>query len=258
MFQIDLTGRRVLLTGGNRGIGRAIALGLAQAGAQVALHYHHHHQAAQQTAEAMQAVGGPAPCLLLADLADPLAASQLFGRAVAALGNVDTLINNAGVAISSPLPQPEADWLANWQTTQAVNLQAPALLCRQAVQHWLATAQGGRIVNLSSRAAFRGDTADYLAYAASKGGLVALTRSLARAYGRQHIKAFNVAPGFVATDMAQAFFNQYGEETARREIALPQLTQPADIAPTVLLLVSGLADHATGCTIDLNAASYVH
>jgi 3-oxoacyl-[acyl-carrier protein] reductase len=116
----------------------------------------------------------------------------------------------------------------------------------------------GRIINISSRAAFRGDTAEYMAYAASKAGVSALTKSIARAYGKDGIKAFNIAPGFVRTEMAKDFIEQYGEEFATSDIALERLTEPKDIAPMVTFLASGLADHATGCTIDINAASYVH
>src|SRR5471032_1421723 len=117
---------------------------------------------------------------------------------------------------------------------------------------------GGRFVNVASRAAFRGDQPDYLAYATSKAGVVALTRSIARGFGKAGIKAFTLAPGFTRTEMAQAFIDQYGEDYATSDIALDRLTEPGDIAPTVAFLLSGLADHATGSTIDLNAASYVH
>jgi 3-oxoacyl-[acyl-carrier protein] reductase len=138
-----------------------------------------------------------------------------------------------------------------------VNLNAAALLCKRAVAHFQQQG-GGRIISISSRAAFRGDTADYLAYAASKGGLVSLTRSLARAFGKQGIRAFIIAPGFTRTEMAQDFIDQYGEDYALNDIALERLTEPADLGPMVVLLASGLADHATGCTIDINAGSYVH
>ena len=130
-------------------------------------------------------------------------------------------------------------------------------MCKKAIEHFLENG-GGRIINISSRAAFRGDTSDYLAYAASKGGVVALTRSIARAYGKNEIKAFTIAPGFVRTDMAQDFMDQYGEGFALNDIALNELTEPKDLAPLVTLMASGLMDHATGCTIDVNAASYVH
>ena len=117
---------------------------------------------------------------------------------------------------------------------------------------------GGRIINIASRAAFRGDTKDYLAYAASKGGMVSLTRSIARAWGKQGIVAFTIAPGWVMTDMAKQFIAQNGDEVVLNELALAELTQPSDVAPTVVFLASGLSDHATGCTIDINAGSYVH
>jgi NAD(P)-dependent dehydrogenase (short-subunit alcohol dehydrogenase family) len=111
---------------------------------------------------------------------------------------------------------------------------------------------------MASRAAFRGDTIDYLAYAASKGGMVSLTRSIARGFGKQNIKAFLIAPGFVRTEMAQEFIDFYGEEKTIADLALPKLTEPDDIAPLVVFLASGMADHATGGTFDINAGSYVH
>ena len=111
---------------------------------------------------------------------------------------------------------------------------------------------------MASRAAFRGDTPDYMAYAASKAGVVALTRSIARGLGKEGITAFVLAPGFVKTDMAQDFIDQYGESVVLDDLALDRLTEPADLAPLAVLLASGLMDHATGCTIDVNAGSYVH
>jgi NAD(P)-dependent dehydrogenase (short-subunit alcohol dehydrogenase family) len=174
----------------------------------------------------------------------------------AAFGRVDVLVNNAGVAIGSPLQSSDIRWADDWDTTLAVNLRASALLSRAAVSHFQRNG-GGRIVTVASRAAFRGDAPDYLAYAASKAGQVALTRSIARAFGQDGITAFVVAPGFTRTEMAQDFIDRYGPEVALRDNALGRFTEPEDIAPTVVFLASGLADHATGTTIDINAASYV-
>jgi len=138
----------------------------------------------------------------------------------------------------------------------AVNTTAVGILSKEFVDH--ARTQGnGRIVMISSRAAFRGDTPDYMAYAASKGALVSLMRSIARHYGKEGIKAFLIAPGFTRTDMANEILAQYGEDFALRDIALSELTRPEDLAPMVTLLCSGLADHATGTSIDMNAGSYV-
>ncbi len=250
-MKIDLSGRNVLVTGASRGIGAAIARAFGEAGARVGVHY----GARRGDAEAVAANLAHA-VLLKADLADPGETARLWDDAEAALGHVDVLVNNAGVALQAPLAAAEADWLAAWERTMAVNLTATGLLCRRALAHFEARG-GGRIVNIASRAAFRGDTPDYLAYAASKGGMAALTRSIARGFGKAGIVAFTIAPGFTRTDMAQEFIDAYGEDFAVKDLALDRLTEPGDVAPTVVFLASGLADHATGATIDINAGSYV-
>jgi NAD(P)-dependent dehydrogenase (short-subunit alcohol dehydrogenase family) len=242
----------VLVTGAGRGIGAAIASAAAGCGARVAVHYRSKRDEAEALARSL---GGGAEAFG-ADLARPDACAGLWDAVLDRFDRIDVLVNNAGVAIGSP-PDGDADrWLADWQSTMAVNLTAAALLCRSAVVHFQARG-GGRVVNIASRAAFRGDTPEYLAYAASKGGMVALTRSIARGYGKAGITAFVVAPGFTRTEMAQDFIDRYGEDFAMKDIALPRLTEPADVAPTVMFLAGGLADHATGSTIDINAGSYV-
>jgi NAD(P)-dependent dehydrogenase (short-subunit alcohol dehydrogenase family) len=251
-LSIDLQGRAVLVTGASRGIGAAIARAFGKAGARVGVHCGRNRDAADTLA---REIGGGAE-VFQADLAKPEDCERLWAEAVERFGRVDALINNAGVAIGAPLENDTAAWLEAWETTLAVNLTASALLCRSAIAHFQAKG-GGRIVNIASRAAFRGDTPDYLAYAASKAGQVTLTRSIARAFGKAGIVAFTVAPGFTRTEMAQDFIDQYGEEIASGDIALAKLTEPQDIAPTVVFLASGLADHATGATVDLNAGSYV-
>ena len=115
----------------------------------------------------------------------------------------------------------------------------------------------GRIINIASRAAFRGDTPEYLAYAASKAGMVALTKSIARGFGKEGITAFSIAPGFTRTAMAQKSIDKYGEDFVIKDISLNKLTEPKDIAPIVVLICSGKFDHGTGSCIDMNAGSYV-
>jgi 3-oxoacyl-[acyl-carrier protein] reductase len=252
-MKIDLGNTGVLVTGASRGIGAAVARAMGQAGARVAIHY---REQRQQAAALAERIGGAAE-IFQADLASVADCVALWQGVVARFGRVHTLINNAGIARSSPLEGETEDWSRSWDATMAVNLRAPALLCKLAIGHF-AAAGGGRIINISSRAAFRGDQPPYLAYAASKGGLVALTRSIARGFGKAGITAFNVAPGFTRTEMAQDFIATYGEDYATSDLALSRLTEPADIAPIVVFLASGLADHATGCTIDVNAGSYVH
>ncbi|MCK4760764.1 MAG: SDR family oxidoreductase [Candidatus Aminicenantes bacterium] len=252
-MKINLISMNVLVTGASRGIGRAISQYLGEAGATLAIHYNKNQEAAVELARMV----GNASKVFQANLENPEECFTLFEEIEEKLGPVHVLVNNAGVAIKSPLDLPGQDWVEQWERTMRVNLTSVGLLCKAAVERFL-TRSGGRIINIASRAAFRGDTSDYLAYAASKGGVVALTRSLARAYGKKGIKAFVVAPGFVRTDMAQEFFDTYGEEIALNDIALPELTEPDDVAPMVAFLASGMADHATGGTFDINAGSYVH
>lgn len=251
-MHLDLSQQTVLVTGASRGIGAAIARRLGESGARVAVHYVNGKAAAEQIARDI----GNGSAAFGADLACPEACNTLWQEVEARFGVVHALVNNAGIAIGSPLAKSADQWLADWNQTLAVNLTATGLLCRAALAHF-EKQHNGRIVNIASRAAFRGDTPDYMAYAASKGGMVALTRSIARGFGKQGVKAFVLAPGFTRTQMAQLFIDQYGEQYASSDIALERLTEPDDIAPSVVFLLSGLADHATGSTIDLNAGSYV-
>jgi NAD(P)-dependent dehydrogenase (short-subunit alcohol dehydrogenase family) len=253
-MHIDLSDQILLVTGASRGIGRATAQALADAGGTVAVHYGRSEAAATEVAAAC----GPQARAFQADLSTVDAADGLIDRVVDAYGRLDALVLNAGVAVPTPLDDDTADWRAAWANTMHVNLRAPELLSRHAVRHFQSRSTGGRIVSIASRAAFRGDTPDYMTYAASKAGLVALTRSLARGFGGDGVKAFTVAPGFTRTDMAQDFIDTYGEAHATSDLALNRLTEPDDVASVVVFLASGHADHATGTTLDVNAGSYVH
>ncbi len=251
-MHIDLTDKVILVTGASRGIGREIAKQLGASGATVAVHY---GRSADEAESLCSEIGNGAR-IFQADLANAEEANSLFSDVLAAYGKVDALVNNAGIVIHAPLDDDLDSWTADWDRTLNVNSRAAAILTRAAVPHFQERGVG-HIVYMASRAAFRGDSEDYLAYAASKGAMVSLARSVARAFGKDGIKAFTVAPGFVRTAMAQDAIDAYGEEFVKGGIALDRLTEPADVAPMVVLLVSGLSDHATGTSIDINAASYV-
>ena len=252
-MKIDLSGKHILVTGASRGIGKAIAAQLIRSGATVIAHYNSNPiQLDDFSDEEKKRV-----ISIKANLEEVSDTVDLFKKTIAKVGSLDVIINNAGLAVGVDPDGSLENFVAGWQTTMAVNLQAVGILCNLAVDHFKGKA-GGIIINISSRAAFRGDTAEYLAYAASKGGVVALTRSIARAYGKQGVVAFNVAPGFVKTDMADEFIEIYGEGIVKDDIALSELTQPQDLAPLITLLASGMANHATGGTFDINAGSYVH
>lgn len=249
-MKINLKNKIVLITGASSGIGKAMAKQFAISGATVAIHYNSNIDAASELANEL----GNNSKIFQANLSQTHDAQKLFNEVVKEFGQLDVLINNAGIFDYSPIS--ENDWLGKWQKTIDTNLSSAAILCKLAIKHFLAN-DGGRIINITSRAAHRGDTADYMAYAASKGGLLALTRTIARAYGKNNIKAFSIAPGFVHTPMAEEFINKHGKQKIIDELSLSELTLPEDIAPTAVFLASGLMDHATGCTIDINGGSYV-
>ncbi len=250
-MNIDLSGKTVLVTGGARGIGESVSRKLAACGARVAIHYNRSGASAEELASELAGAE-----TFQADLNDMAAVRVLFSDVLASFGRLDVLVNNAGIDLKIDWAETGDTWERGWDQTMNVNLKSAALLSRLAVRHFVDSG-GGRIVTVTSRAAFRGDMVDHMAYAASKSGLLGLTRSIARGFGKKGVCAFLVAPGWTRTDMAQAFINEHGEAKALDEIALNRLTEPADVANIVVFLASGLADHATGSTIDVNAASYV-
>lgn len=250
-MKIDLSNQTILVTGASRGIGKSIAEGLAAAGARIAVHFNKNRQIAEQIARTI----GNGSRAFQADLASTDSCQQLFEAVLGEFGQINVLVNNAGIFLMSPLES--KSWLKDWNTTMDINLRATGLLSKLAIEHFQKKS-GGRIINIASRAAFRGDNPEHLAYATSKGGMVALTKSIARGFGKDNITAFLIAPGWVKTDMNKETIEQFGKEFITKDLALNKLTEPKDLSPIIVLLASGLADHATGTTIDINAGSYVH
>ncbi|HEY8819609.1 MAG TPA: SDR family NAD(P)-dependent oxidoreductase [Candidatus Limnocylindrales bacterium] len=249
---IDLSGRVNLITGAGGGIGSATARTLSKAGGRVIL-----HDVRASAVEALADELGPDARALVSDLADPHATDRLWRDALEIHGRIDVLVNNAGITPRADLDSPFDEWLKVWNTSLAVNLVAPAILCRAAVATFAAQHGGGIIINLASRAAFRGEDPPFWHYAAAKAGIVAMTRTIARQNGRQGITAFAVAPGYVDTPFNKVFAEEVGIEVAARDTGLGEVAQPQDVANVIAFLASGLARHATGTTIDVNGASYV-
>ena len=248
----DLTGKIMLITGAGGEIGSATARTMARAGAQVVLHDINDESLASILDDLDDNARG-----VTANLADPIATGGLWQRALAVHGRIDVLVNMAGVYLPAPIEQPIDEWVGVWDRSLAINLVSPGVLCRGAVQTFTSQANGGIIINIASRAAFRGEDPDYWHYAAAKAGIVAMTKTIARHYGRQGVTAFAIAPGYVDTAFNQAFRDEFGVETAAADTGLGEVALPQDVANVIAFLASGLARHATGTTIDVNGASYV-
>lgn len=251
-MQPPLAGRRALITGSSHGVGLAAAHLFAQQGAQVVLHA---NTSIERAREAAAAIGANALGVVQADLAEPGAGTRLFAAADAlAPGGLDVLVNNAGIYLASSMSGPEADWQAAWDAVLQVNLRAVADLCRAAVPAFVARG-GGSLINIASRAGYRGDDGEHTAYAASKGAVLALTKTLARAYGRDGILAYALTPGWIDTRMAP--HNAAGLAAAKSEIPLGRMASAEEVAAMCAFLASGACASATGACIDINGASYV-
>lgn len=193
-----------------------------------------------------------------ADLSDPGAADRLWDEALRLLdGRIDVLINNAGVFEAVAVDAPLAEWQAAWGRTMQINLQAAADLSRRAVLHWRGRGSGGRIVNVASRAAYRGDSPAHWHYAASKAGMVAMTKSIARGYAAEGILAFAVCPGFTMTGMAEDYLASRGGDRLLADIPLGRVATPEEVASVAAYLALEAPPSMTGAVLDVNGASYV-
>ncbi|MCP4708646.1 MAG: SDR family NAD(P)-dependent oxidoreductase [Planctomycetes bacterium] len=243
----------VLVTGGSRGIGRAIVEQFGEQGARVGIHFNRNRAAAEET---LKSLPSGSHALFQADLSDPGAAETLTREVVEEMGRVDILVNNAGIYELHPIAEVSLQqWQKVWSETISTNLMGPAHLM-YCVGRQLIERGGGRRVNVSSRGAFRGEP-DAPAYGAAKAGLNALSQSLAKALAPHNIFVGVVAPGFVETDMAAELLAGPEGDGIRGQSPMNRVARPDEVARTVLFLASEGIDFLTGCIVDVNGASYL-
>jgi NAD(P)-dependent dehydrogenase (short-subunit alcohol dehydrogenase family) len=225
----------ILLTGASRGIGAAIAAAFSTPDVRLV---------------ALSSKDG--------DLSDPETPARLWDDALARLDRrIDVLVNNAGVFEANPIDAGDDAWLAGWERTLRINLTASADLCRRAVLHWQERGSSGRIVNIASRAAYRGDSPAHWHYAASKAGMVAMTKTIARGYAKEGILAFAICPGFTMTGMADDYLASRGGDKLLADIPLGRVAMPEEIAEMARWCALDAPSSMTGAVLDANGASYV-
>jgi NAD(P)-dependent dehydrogenase (short-subunit alcohol dehydrogenase family) len=232
----------ILITGASRGIGAATYALLKSTG---------HNVAGHSTRGGDQLIAG--------DLTDAAAPQRIWEAALARLdGRIDAIVNNAGIYEGVADYAEEDDWHAAWGRTLTINLQAPADLSRLAIAHFREREGSvGRIVNVASRAAFRGDSPQHWHYAASKAALVGMTRTIARGYAAQGILCFAVAPGFTVSEMTEEYLSGRGGAQIVADIPLGRVATTDEVAEAIRWLAVDAPASATGSVIDVNGASYV-
>jgi len=247
----DFKGKTALVTGASRGIGRAIAVALARGGAKVALNYAGNQAAAEEALRLVREAGSPEARLFQFDVADPVAAGKAVDEVVTAMGGLHILVNNAGVALDQLVMRIKDD---DWQRQLDVNLSGAFHLIRAATRPMM-KARGGVIVNLTSVVGEMGN-AGQAAYAATKAGLIGLTKSVARELASRNVRVNAVAPGYIDTDMT-ASLPQDAKQKMAEMIPLGRLGSVEDVAAAVAWLCSDQASYVTGEVLRVNGGMYM-
>ncbi len=250
----DLTGKTVLVTGGSRGIGEGIVRCLVKQGAHVVLNY----STGRDRAEKIQRELGKDKCQIIgADVGELQDLKRLWKEAVGWRGRIDVLVNNAAVRQPIAIDAPDEDWDAHWNQAFRVNLMSVAHLSRKAILHFREKG-GGAIVGITARIAVRGDRTDFFHDGTMKGGMNSLLRGIARFHAKEGVETYLICVGVVESAQATDMVRIYGNDEMLREIPLGRFGTPAEVGDMVVLCAGGHMKYATGCTIDLVGASFLH
>lgn len=252
-MESNLTDKHVLVTGGSRGIGRAISYAFAEKGANVMVHYNKNNLAAEET---LAALPGKGHRLIQADLADPDAVHEMVEKLLSENGRIDVLVNNAGIYDEADMLELSyeefREYFSRTMNTNLIGMVNLSFL----VSKEMVDTGGGKIINISSRGAFRGEPFA-LPYGASKAAMNSFGQSLAVALASQNVQVYTIAPGFVETDMTTHILESPRGDAIRNQSPLHRVARPEEIANAVAFLAGDETGYMTGCIIDINGASYL-
>ncbi len=250
---MDLKNKTILITGASRGIGRVTVEYLAQRGGTVIIHFNNDETAANSL---LKSLPGAGHSIFQADFSQSNDFETIIGALMKKYGKIDALINNAGIYIEKKIGEFDIEeWRRVWQKTISINLSSVADLCF-VMSNYMKSGGGGKIINISSRGAFRGEP-DALAYGASKAGLNSFGQSLAQALAPYNICVYTIAPGFVETDMASEALDGPNGESIKSQSPLKRAAKPVEISRVIGFLLSEENEYLTGSIIDVNGASYL-
>jgi len=252
-MEISFKNKVVLITGSSRGIGAATARKFAESDAEVIVHYVHNESIAREIFESLP---GEGHMMVKGDLASPEAIKTMFKTVIRKKGRIDILVNNAGIYEEAKWWELDyKTWQEHWNKTIGTNLTGMANLSFLVAKQMIGNGEG-KIINISSRGAFRGEPHS-LPYGASKAGMNSFGQSMAWAMGDKNVQVYTLAPGWVETDMTSDILKTERGQAVKSQSPMNRVASPKELAHAILLLASEGAEYASGCILDMNGASYL-
>jgi len=247
-MELNLKGKTAIVTGGTRGLGKAISLALAKEGVNIVVNYNSRSKTADETVSEIKDKYKVGAMSLKADISSEEGVKNLFSEALSKFGGVDILVNNAGTC---PIRLIKDTPLEEWENTIRINLTGVFLTCRQMVNSLIKRGTGGKIINIASQAAYNGSARGKTPYSSSKGGVVSFTTSLAKEVAQYDIRVNGVAPGMMYTEMTKSVLDAERDKY-NKQIPIGRIAEVEEVANVVTFLAGDASSYITGATVDVS------